>query len=187
MDCKSIVGKILIAVIALFMFGCEKEEMGELCFIGDSNVARWDLQKCFPVYITNNLGKSNTGIDYVAGFSGRLGGKIGIILTGTNDLSHVNEGYAEKYVDVIDNLGASSVYVFAILPRESKYNQDINEKKGALNAEIREMVEKNGWHYIDLTDQLMDGQNIKWEYYSDGLHLSEHGYELLTNVLKKKL
>lgn len=187
MDCKSIVRKILIAIIPLFMMGCEKDEMRELYFIGDSNVARWDLQKSFPVYISQNLGKSGTGIDYVTSFADRMRGKTVVVLTGTNDLDYLCDGYAEKYVNVIADLHASSVYVFAILPRESLDDRVINETISNLNAEIGEKAEAFGWHYIDLTSQLIDGQGIKWEYYSDGLHLSEHGYELLSNALKKEL
>jgi len=184
MDVKSILRKVLIVVIAL-LASCEKEEMHELCFIGDSNVERWDLQRYFPSFITRNYGKGGSGIDYVSGFSETLKDKSVVVLTGTNDIDKIGDEYMGKYIQTIENLNANKVLVVSILPRISA---DIkNERILELNDAIGALVKGKGWHYIDMTDRLMEGQDILWEYYSDGLHLSEHGYELLAREIIKNI
>lgn len=90
---KSILGKVLTILTALCALSCEKEEMNELYFIGDSNVERWDVQQSFPSFITQNYGKGGTGFGYVANFTGKMAGKKVIVFTGTNDLDNLDDAY----------------------------------------------------------------------------------------------
>ena len=57
-----------------------------------------------------------------------------------------------------------------------------------LNKEFQYHLEGSNIHYLDLYQYLIneDGR-VKEEYYSDGLHINELGYEYLFNKMKKKL
>lgn len=185
MDWKIILGKVLTILMALCIFSCEKEEINELCFIGDSNVERWDVQQSFPSFITQNYGKGGTGIGYVASFTGKMKGKKVIVFTGTNDLDNLDDAYSARYVETVKGLDAREVFVIAILPRDASENK--NDIIAALNLQISSLVKSRGWRFIDATDDLLDEGQIKREYYSDGFHLSEHGYELLSSKIQKEL
>lgn len=185
MDRKSILGKVLTILTALCALSCEKEEMNELYFIGDSNVERWDVQQSFPSFLTQNYGNGGTGFGYVANFTGKMAGKKVIVFTGTNDLDNLDDAYSARYVEIVAGLEASEVYVIAILPRDASENK--NDIIAALNSQISSLVKSRGWIFIDATDDLLDDGQIKREYYSDGFHLSEYGYELLSSKIKKEL
>lgn len=46
-----------------------------LDFIGDSIIARWDIDEYFPTWQVSNYGVSGAGIDYTEGNASRFVGK----------------------------------------------------------------------------------------------------------------
>lgn len=50
-------GKIMLLLI-LSLGACSEEKEGELCFVGDSLVAGWDVKDAFPTWIVRNDGVS---------------------------------------------------------------------------------------------------------------------------------
>lgn len=187
------IGYIICMMLVCLFSACDKEEKGDLTFIGDSLVARWDLDEYFPHYEHTNLGLGGSGIDYVAQTTAGHTYQNLIVLTGTND-SHcftpeAIDGYVSKYIDIISSIDAETVYLYSVLPRQfTGDNPEINDKIRNFN-----MMVKNGIAdiphivYLDAFDLFMRGSEINPALYSDRLHLSRDGYEILTSLLKSKL
>ena len=77
--------------ICSFLQSCQKEDIPQLSFIGDSIVEVWDVQEYFPSYYTKNYGRSSTGTGYIIEHSGQFMGKDLVVLTGGNDMEAVME------------------------------------------------------------------------------------------------
>ena len=61
----------------------------------------------------------------------------------------------------------------------------------AINKELESFCKKEEFTYIDMFSLLVDSSSdevrIKDEYTKDGLHLSDEGYEVVTEEIKKYL
>ena len=58
-------GKIMLLLI-LSLGACSEEKEGELCFVGDSLVAGWDVKDAFPTWIVRNDGVSGAKLEEIA-------------------------------------------------------------------------------------------------------------------------
>lgn len=180
----------LYALIFMTLFvSCSKEEDKELYFIGDSLIEKWDLQRCFPSYITHNNGVPGSGIKYIQSKAGAYKSCSVIVLTGTNDVSAFNndlETYSDKIVTAIYELRASQVYIISIFPRLKNEN-NINESIKLLNELIKKKSTSAGMIYVDVYDDLSNDCCLKSEFTMDGVHINMQGYEIVTNKIKKVL
>lgn len=164
-----------------------------LDFIGDSIIARWDIDEYFPTWQVYNYGVPGAGIDYIEGNAGRFVGKQVVVVIGTNDINYMApdriEKYTERYMSAIKDLGASRVYLYSLHPRNfSSDRSDVNKDVVAFNDLIRARVsEVPSIVYLDVyTDFLYEGEPNPRLYY-DRLHLNPYGYEILVSALKKAL
>ena len=63
-----------------------------------------------------------------------------------------------------------------------------NEMIRSLNARLRALAEEKGIQYVDLTDQLADGNGVlRAEYTMDGIHPNAAGYEVVTASIEPLL
>lgn len=184
---------MILSGIMLTSCDDELDEKTTLTFVGDSLVARWDLQSCFSSLNTVNSGLSGARIDYIRSFAGKLDGLNIVVLIGTNDwaeFSHDVETYAEIYLGAIVATGARKIYLYDVLPREFENDPDgINDFIRDFNASVAGKV-GNYPHivYMPVFDCFLDKEiSIISEYYSDGLHLSPQGYEILSGKLFEQL
>ena len=182
----------IAALFLLLIEACLSDDDEEdLAFIGDSLVARWDLQEYFPSRHTGNYGVSGSGIAHIEDYKGYFVDKDVVVIIGTNDLEHVKSDeaeYAERYVDAVLQLGAEKIYLFSIFPRSFENDADsINYKVARINGLIKERIDSTSVHYIDVFDDLSKGDSIDMQYSYDGLHLSTYGYELISSRLKELL
>ena len=183
---------LLLAASAL-LTGCDSEldKRTTLSFIGDSIIARWDLQDSFSSLITYNLGQSGAGISYIESYAGRLGGRNIVVMTGTNDNTLMaapdsRRAYAERYIAALEATGAAHIYLYEVLPRGFHNDRPgTNDDIRAFNAEVRRLIDgRSDIDYIDVYSLFLgDDAKIYSEYYNDGLHLSPQGYEVLTSRL----
>lgn len=159
-----------------------------LTFIGDSLVARWDLQASFPNTVTRNLGVSGSGLQYLRSLKGSMTGRDIVVLSGTNDIVTILSGsttvssYAEDYLEAIGECGAAHTYLYCILPRgERAGGRELNPVITELNATVRSLISGRGdITYIDVYDSLCRDGVLNMNYSLDGLHLNIYGYEILT-------
>lgn len=164
-----------------------------LDFIGDSIIARWDIDEYFPTWQVYNYGVPGAGIDYIEGNAGRFVGKQVVVVIGTNDINYMApdriEKYTERYMSAIKGLGASRVYLYSLHPRNfSSDRSDVNTDVVVFNNLIRARVsEVPSIVYLDVyTDFLYESEPNPRLYY-DRLHLNPYGYEILVSALKKTL
>ncbi len=189
---KSQILKILFLLSIVMLSSCEEDDK-RLTFIGDSIVARWDLEVSFPSYVVENKGVSGSGIASFENYAHKFSGEDIVVIIGTNDLGRIADetmaSYAQEYVQQIIATDAHMIYLYSILPRnfESDVN-DINEKIQALNALIKKEAE--GYAnivYIDAFSRFINDDKIEKQYSYDGLHLSPYGYEILSELLISNL
>lgn len=185
--------KILMLLSVMVVTSCSTDEDVHLVFIGDSVVARWDLEVSFPSYVVENKGVSGSGIANVANYAHKCGKKNIVVIVGTNDLGRITDEtmaeYAQSYMRQIVATDAENIYLFSILPR--KFEGDtvtINQRIERLNALIKAESENYGnVIYIDAYSYFKRNESIDSQYSYDGLHLSPYGYEILSELLISNL
>lgn len=183
------VGKILLMLFSLISFSCDTENNRQLVFLGDSLVARWDLEVSFPSCVVENKGLSGSGIDSFSKYKNQYIGTDIVVIIGTNDLGRISNDniaeYTQNYLEQIVATGAENIYLFSILPRNfANDSADINEKIERLNALIKSRSNEYGnVVYIDAYSSMKKDGNINHQYSYDGLHMNPYGYEILSQLL----
>ena len=187
--------EILVAFAALFLLSSCSDDVKDarLDFVGDSIVARWDLAEYFPSRLVYNYGKSGAGIEYLESLAGRFAGRNVVVMIGTNNnylfVEPDREDYARRYVDAITALDAKRVYLYSVLPRDfTSDRDDVNDDIAKFNAVVKHIVESMpAIVYMDVYDDFLHDGKIDFQLYSDKLHLSPYGYEILTKTLLQEL
>ncbi len=187
--------KIVIAIaMAVVSVGCgDTPEDPVINFVGDSIIARWDINQSFPSYCVYNDGIGGSGIDLIESYESRFIGRDVVVMTGTNNNSQFKatqyKEYAERYVSSILQLTDGKIFLFSVLPREFPGDkEDINRDIARFNAYVKERVKSiDRVYYIDAFPDFSKGEGINHMYYSDGLHPNDTGYEILTQKLLKAL
>ena len=184
----------ILYLSVFLLLSCDSVDYTTLTFLGDSIIARWDLEESFPSYVVENKGISGSGIESFSQYSNRYIDKNIVVLVGTNDLYTLSDkesidAYAENYVQMIISTGAKKIFLFSILPRDfagDAYN--INETIETLNMQIKNLSnEYVSVKYIDVFESFMHDKEIDPQLFSDGLHLSPYGYEILSDYLNKAI
>lgn len=182
-----------LTILAAIIAGCNDtlDEKTTLTFVGDSLIARWDLQNSFSSLITYNKGLSGSGVKYLESLAGAMSQRNVVVLTGTNDSplftdDETRHQYEQQYISALEALGAKKIYLIEVLPRDINGDGNIlNNSIALFNAEIGEMIKDiPDITHIKAYDQFLgkDGCIVE-EYYNDRLHLSPQGYEILTNKI----
>ena len=187
--------EILVAFAVLFLLSSCSDDVKDarLDFVGDSIVARWDLAEYFPSRLVYNYGKSGAGIEYIESLAGRFAGRNVVVMIGTNNnylfVEPDREDYARRYVDAITALDAKRVYLYSVLPRDfTSDRDDVNDDIAEFNAVVKHIVESMpAIVYMDVYDDFLHDGKIDFQLYSDKLHLSPYGYEILTKTLLQEL
>lgn len=177
--------------------------MNKIVFYGDSITAGFKKISVHDDLV--NLGLSgNTTIDLIGRFREVVREKPTkiFLMIGINDLL-IKEGYWGEYISIDykvmfnslislfkHNIEHDNIYLLCILPVTTKGldNRDINNKIDKLNAFIKEIALTNNYKYIDLSSSYKNEIGFMESNYStDGIHLSEEGYdhyyELISHLL----
>ena len=124
------------------------------------------------------------------------------IQLGINDLNddRDNEEIIDDLKEIIkgikDNRPYAKIFVESIYPIDKDHEEfdedlidkDIDNKRiEDLNKEIKEMVVSEKVNYLDIYSVLLDDGKLKGEYTTDGVHLSEEGYNKILDIIKKEL
>lgn len=188
--------------LCLFFAACSFEEPTNVCFIGDSITHMWDTDFFFPEHSTANHGVNGAKIDDLFDWDLSECKDIpSVIMIGTNNLNAVAKSdslkavflgvYIKKYMKLLDQIKSSNYVVISILPRDRHY-----EEKGALNPYIKVLndslkssLEEQDFKstFVDAYPHFLKDSAIIKDYYSDGLHLTEEGYDLLSSLVRDAL
>ncbi|SDS70496.1 GDSL-like Lipase/Acylhydrolase family protein [Mucilaginibacter mallensis] len=165
-------------------------------FYGSSTMRLWtslytDFESLKPV----NLGFGGSTLAACVWFFERImtnyHPKKLVVYAGDNDLGdgrHPEEVFIffqQLVVKVNKQFGDIPCYFVSLKPSVSRWNM-VDQFKFTNNIIETEIVKHDGnWHFIDVFKQMIDAQGRpKKEYFvSDGLHLSEKGYQLWKEVI----
>lgn len=191
-----------LIAISLFFGSCSSDINPKICFIGDSITHLWDVDFYFPDYFPANHGVNRAKIEDVFTWDlSECKDVPTVIMIGTNNLNAAAKSdshkeafwgtYVEKYMKLLKQIEASNYVVISILPRDREYKEN-----GALNSYIKvlnDSLERTLDHqkiksaFVNAYPHFLKDSAIIREYYSDGLHLSEEGYDLLSSLVREAL
>ena len=172
-------------------------------FLGDSITYYYDLEKHFPDMPVVNSGiSSNTTEDILEDMKNRVydynPSKV-FILIGTNDLrdkktvDEVVTNIKEIIKEIKKNRKNAEIYLESIYPVNEKVNEKgvegrKNEDIKEINNQLKKYAKEENITFINIYDKLVDDEGLlNEEYTTDGLHINENGYEVITKELKKYL
>ena len=198
------VPSILVLTLAFFFFGCENTDSddSELCFVGDSITHLWDLEYYFPTFSIHKHAVSGAVLADVATWNtSDCKGIPVVFLIGTNDLWSGMSGdtltesfmqdFTGRYVEQARLFSASKLYAVSLIPRTVKKDTEkINTQIRLLNQRLHKALDssKIPYKFIDVQSVFLDTDTkIHDDYYSDGLHLSQEGYETLSQKISEAL
>lgn len=193
--CKIILKKLIcfLGIIILF-FSCNKfDERAMIVFIGDSLIARWDVENSFPAYKTCNWGLGGGHIEWIEEHEGALRGKTSVVLIGTNDVKNLSksqiESYASRFVNAVLGMKADRVILISILPRNCESDiENINQQIVELNRLIADKVkDEKTITYCNVFSKFEKDGTLNMNLSYDGIHLNQYGYEILSSEIKKYL
>lgn len=174
------------------IYGCNKEESGDniIYFVGDSQIANWDVESSFPNRITRNLGKDGAKLDYLKSINIPQENADIVFEIGTNDLNvNWDENQIKDYVGIFSKQIMSfsfnnKIYVLEVFPTS---NIPKNNVIKIFNYELKRTLNLGNNVVIDVYDALEEDGIIKTDLTRDGLHLNDYGYRVITREIKRKL
>lgn len=176
-----------------------------ILFLGDSITEMYHLDDYYEDYHVVNSGVGgNTTQDILDDMEGRVyrynPSKV-FLLIGTNDmcLDKYKDDIPEHIQEIISlikkNRKYAKIYIESIYPINNTDDDKINHKHVSdrtnehikeLNKEIKKIAKEEGITYINMYDILVDEDNqLNIDYTDEGLHISEKGYDVITNELLK--
>lgn len=168
----------------------------DVVFLGDSLTDGYDLAKYYPQYIAINRG---IGGDTTVGLEERLGvslyeikPKVAVMLIGVNNINSMFDNYENILKSFKENVPNTKIILLSLTSMSGEWGKN-NQLAAYNNVKIKMLAEKYSFEYIDLYSPLMNIETgeIFDEYTTDGGHLTEAGYNVLTKqitpVLEKQL
>ena len=117
-----------------------------------------------------------------------------VILSGTNDLAHMQEdeldAYIDRYLNAVCSLGEGRLIIISVLPRSTELDPSgkINPLVLEFNAKIKERVQEiERISYCDVFDDFATDGRLNMNFSFDGLHPNQYGYEILAKKVKELL
>lgn len=185
----------------------EKEVMvvdDNYLFLGDSITEQYDLTKYFKNMPVVNSGVSgNQTADILGNMKERVyqynPSKV-FLLIGTNDIEDgvdeedIIHNIEEILTDIRSNRPYAELYLEAIYPVDedkSGSGNRTNEEIVSINETLEKFCKKQDITFIDTYNLLLDSDSeedkIIEDYSKDGLHLTDEGYQILTDEIMKYL
>ena len=173
-------------------------------FLGDSITDFYDLDEYYEGLPVVNSGiDGNDTQDILDDMENRVyqynPSKV-FLLIGTNDIDHgdsldsIVDRIEQILLEIRENRPYAELYLESIYPvmeGERAVNSRTNEKIITINKRLEDFCKKEEITYINMFDLLVDSSSekvqINPDYTKDGLHLSDEGYEVVTNEVKKYL
>ena len=157
----------------------------DVVFLGDSLTEGYDVTRFYPEYKVLNRG---IGGDTTYGVIERLNvsvyeahPKVTTLLIGANNFDSMLDNYESILLDFKEKAPEMKVVLLSLTSMTKEWGRN-NSKAIANNIKIKEYSEKYSFPYVDLYNPLLDEttNELKLEYTTDGGHLTEKGYEVVT-------
>lgn len=180
----------------LAMFQEENQEYAhktvDAVFLGDSLTDGYDVKSYYPEYTVLNRG---IGGDTTIWLEKRLDvslysvkTKVAIMLIGANNMETMFENYQRILESFRENVPKTKIILLSLTSMGGEWGKK-NQLAAYNNVKIKKLAEQYGFEFVDLYSALLnleDGE-IYDEYTTDGGHLTNKGYEVLTNCIKPVL
>lgn len=160
----------------------------DVAFLGDSLTDGYDLKKHYPDFLVVNRG---IGGDTTFGLEERidvslydLKPKIAVMLIGANNMDTMFENYEELLKGFKENVPNTKIVLLSLTSMSGEWGRK-NQLASYNNVKIKLLAKEYGFEYIDLYSSLfnIESGEIYAEYTTDGGHLTELGYEVLTQQI----
>lgn len=192
-------------VLTQMFLGCGTfdDSSSEVCFVGDSITRFWDLEHDFPESKINKHAVPGAILEDVAKWSIKdCENNSTVMLIGTNNLAlgmqndtlteNFLNDFVVKYIAQVKELKPSKFYAISILPRNFRHREaySINTEIQKFNERIEAALKNSdiNYKYIDIHEYFLDDDGkIHWDFFTDGLHLSKEGYELMSFKVRRAL
>ena len=161
----------------------------DIAFLGDSLTDMYDVKKYYPNYVVSNRG---IGGDTTYDLENRLQvslfdlkPKVATLLIGANNMEKMFENYERIIVSIKENAPNTKLVILSLTAMGGKHWGQLKELAAYNNVKIKMLAEKYNLPYVDLYSSLInyDTMEICEEYTTDGGHLTEKGYEVITNAI----
>ena len=160
----------------------------DVAFLGDSLTDGYDVVRYYPQFKVSNRG---IGGDTTFDLEERLKvsvydlvPKAVVMLIGANNLPTMFDNYEHILKGLKDNLPNTKIILLSLTNMGQDWGKG-NELAAYNNVKIKKLAEKYGFAFVDLYSPLMNLKTgeIYPEYTTDGGHLTEKGYEVLTEQI----
>lgn len=161
----------------------------DVAFLGDSLTDGYNVESYYPEYLVSNRGISgDTTFDLekrlqVSVYD--LKPKVAVMLIGANNLGTMFDNYESIVKGLKYNLPNTEIVLLSLTSMSGELWGKNNELAAFNNVKIKLIANKYTCTFVDLYTPLFDynSNGIKPEYTSDGGHLTNSGYEVITNVI----
>ena len=161
----------------------------DVVFLGDSLTDGYDVKRFYPEYVVLNRGISG---DTSVWLEERLDvslyavqPKVAVMLIGANNMDKMLENYESILKSFKENAPNTKIVLLSLTSMSGEWGKK-NQLAAYNNVQIKMYSEIYGYEYVDLYSALLNLQTgeIYDEYTTDGGHLTEKGYEILTAQIK---
>lgn len=178
--------------VALFEEENKHASNVDAVFLGDSLTESYDLKTFYPEYNVYNRG---IGGDTTFGVEKRLKvsvydahPKVTAMLIGANNFKTMFDNYENILINFKENAPEMKVILLSLTSMTKNWGRN-NEIAKKNNEKIKEYANKYQFTYVDLFNPLLDETTnaLKEEYTTDGGHLTNAGYQVVTDTIKPVL
>lgn len=161
----------------------------DVVFLGDSLTDGYDVKRFYPEYVVLNRGISG---DTTVWLEERLDvslyavqPKVAVMLIGANNMDKMLENYESILKSFKENAPNTKIVLLSLTSMSGEWGKK-NQLAAYNNVQIKMYAEIYGYEYVDLYSALLNLETgeIYDEYTTDGGHLTEKGYEVLTAKIK---
>lgn len=165
-----------------------------IIFLGHSLIEFFNWQERYPAHIVSNHGVAG---ETVEGLLSRLDGIIKVhahadlifVMTGLNNVAMEDFDFLDSYTRIIVILSEAypkaKIFIHSLLP----VSVDFIDMKAIrnVNGSLKIIARDTGTEYLDLYRDFVDdhGNAVLQYILEDGVHLTEKGYEVWSDVLEK--
>ena len=161
----------------------------DVVFLGDSLTDGYNVKEFYPEYTVLNRG---IGGDTSVWLEERLDvslyavqPKVAVMLIGANNMDTMLENYESILKSFKENAPRTKIVLLSLTSMSGEWGKK-NHLAAYNNVQIKMYAEIYGYEYVDLYSALLNLETgeIYDEYTTDGGHLTQKGYEVLTAAIK---
>ena len=157
----------------------------DVAFLGDSLTDGYDVARYYPQFVVSNRGiGGDTTFDLQARLQVSvydLKPKVAVMLIGANNFNTMFENYEDILKGLQKNLPDTRIVLLSLTSMSQQWGKN-NALAAYNNVKIKKLAEVYGFSFVDLYSPLMDLKTgeIYPQYTTDGGHLTDEGYKVLT-------